>query len=248
MGAWHGGARSNVRRACTPRVPRGTQGDPGVEELFVLRLPPALAAKAHAALSERGGQERVLPNSELRLAANGGEGASHGSLVWEGDEYAATLQDLPCVVEAWKTYNDADLVKSGDVGQVIVVQESGADPPKDGECRHGVTNATTNIRRRRFRKALGGGADATHAQRTAHRRTIRAVQNDVQDILQGGLPSSVKVEILEEEVPIEEEEGADAVADADGKAALAEADAPLAAVAGGGAGGSGGGAGPSGTQ
>lgn len=235
-------------RAAHLHIRGGTKGDPGVEQLFVLRLPPALAAKAHAALSERGGRERVLPNSELRLNADGGDGASHGALVWEGDEYAATLQDLPCVVEAWKTYNDADLVKSGDVGQIIVVQESGADAPKDGECRHGVTAAAANIRRRRFRKALGGGADATHAQRASHRRAIRTVQNDVHDILQGGLPSSVRVEILEEEVPLDDEEGADAAADADGKAALAEGDAPQGVATGGGVGGSAGGAGPSGTQ
>ena len=35
-----------------------------------------------------------------------------------GDEYAAAARDLPTIVETYKTYDDVNMVKCTDVGQV----------------------------------------------------------------------------------------------------------------------------------
>jgi hypothetical protein len=123
----------------------------------------------------------------------------------QGERFFALVQDLPCVVEAWKTYNDADLVKSGDIGQVIIVQEDGQAALEGMECRHGVTKASVNIRRRRFRRPLGGGTDLSHIERTKNASEVAAVQRDLLSILTGGIAGSVRVEILEEEVEVGED-------------------------------------------
>ena len=39
-------------------------------------------------------------------------------MTFEGHEYAFALLDLPTILETYKTYNDSDLVKSNDIGQV----------------------------------------------------------------------------------------------------------------------------------
>ncbi|KAK1554914.1 hypothetical protein Q3G72_018997 [Acer saccharum] len=38
--------------------------------------------------------------------------------------------DLPCVVESFKTYDDSALVKTGDIGQLIMVREAGDSAPE----------------------------------------------------------------------------------------------------------------------
>ena len=49
--------------------------------------------------------------------------ARSGSLVIEGESCPAKRQDLPTIAETFKTYDDCNLVKSGDIGQVIVCRE-----------------------------------------------------------------------------------------------------------------------------
>ena len=41
-----------------------------------------------------------------------------GRFVVGGDEYAAAMRDLPTIVETYKTYDDVNMVKCADVGQV----------------------------------------------------------------------------------------------------------------------------------
>lgn len=39
-----------------------------------------------------------------------------------GDKhFPASLVDLPCVVESYKTYDDQTLIKTADVGQVTII-------------------------------------------------------------------------------------------------------------------------------
>ena len=42
-----------------------------------------------------------------------------GTFVIGNDRFPASLLDLPCVVESYKTYDDSALVKTADVGQVL---------------------------------------------------------------------------------------------------------------------------------
>lgn len=44
--------------------------------------------------------------------------ARTGSLIIEGASYPAKRLDLPSIVETFKTYDECNLVKSGDIGQV----------------------------------------------------------------------------------------------------------------------------------
>ncbi|CAI7812704.1 unnamed protein product [Closterium sp. NIES-54] len=70
------------------------------------------------------------------------------------ESFSASLLDLPAVVESWKTYDDNSLVKTADVGQMIVVREpSEAERPIEGpESRNGLTPPMRDVRRRRFRR------------------------------------------------------------------------------------------------
>lgn len=62
----------------------------------------------------------------LRAAASGGTDpeARAGELTVDGQAYPVKRQDLPTVVECFKTYDHVNLVKCGDVGQVAC-QSSG---------------------------------------------------------------------------------------------------------------------------
>ncbi len=43
-----------------------------------------------------------------------------------GDEFAVALRDLPTVVETYKTYDDVNMVKCTDIGQVSTASGSRA--------------------------------------------------------------------------------------------------------------------------
>lgn len=47
-----------------------------------------------------------------------------------GQHYGASLRDLPTSVESYKTYDGLNLVKSADVGQILVVSETDEPPYK----------------------------------------------------------------------------------------------------------------------
>ncbi|GAV81922.1 LOW QUALITY PROTEIN: TAFII55_N domain-containing protein, partial [Cephalotus follicularis] len=61
-----------------------------------------------------------------------------GALVIGNDRFPASLLDLPAIVESFKTYDDSALVKTTNIGQMIMVGES--DIVADVmEYRHGLT-------------------------------------------------------------------------------------------------------------
>ncbi|GAV88038.1 LOW QUALITY PROTEIN: TAFII55_N domain-containing protein, partial [Cephalotus follicularis] len=61
-----------------------------------------------------------------------------GALVIGNDCFPASLLDLLAVVESFKTYDDSALLKTADIGQMIMVGES--DIVADVmEYRHGLT-------------------------------------------------------------------------------------------------------------
>lgn len=77
-----------------------------------------------------------------------------GRLVFEGNEYALTVLNLPSVSEIYKTYDDINLVKSGDIGQVLVVGEIAQNEATTGEITDGITPPMRNARDRIFRKPI----------------------------------------------------------------------------------------------
>ncbi|RZB57784.1 Transcription initiation factor TFIID subunit 7 [Glycine soja] len=69
------------------------------------------------------------------------------------EHFPASLLDLPCVVESYnKTYDDNSLTKTADIGQMIMVRESGDAAPDVIEYRHGLTPPMRDARKRRFRR------------------------------------------------------------------------------------------------
>ncbi|KAK3043296.1 hypothetical protein RJ639_002539 [Escallonia herrerae] len=95
-----------------------------MEEQFILRVPPSLA-----------GRIEDLLNSENSSSS---------------EDKSLDLS----VVESYKTYDDSVLIKTADVGQMIMVRENEGDsvPPGVVEYRHGLTHPTRDARRGRFRR------------------------------------------------------------------------------------------------
>eukprot|EP00301_Raphidiophrys_heterophryoidea_P011094 c165_g1_i2.p1 GENE.c165_g1_i2~~c165_g1_i2.p1 ORF type:complete len:168 (-),score=23.44 c165_g1_i2:16-519(-) len=69
-------------------------------------------------------------------------GEKTGKFVLGDQTLDATLLDLPCITEAHKIIGKSTVVKSGDIGQIIVVH-SPSHPPQshDGEVDQGLTPA-----------------------------------------------------------------------------------------------------------
>lgn len=103
-----------------------------VDELFLLRLPPLLAERLRRTLAEESGAG--LTDLELTFT-----GERDGTLRVGGETFPARLLDLPTKVESWKTLDDVNLVKSTDIGQVIVVGAPGTALPQGTVCLNGVT-------------------------------------------------------------------------------------------------------------
>ena len=57
--------------------------------------------------------------SEYAWVAEDGEGRK-GIFTFDDIVLPASLKDLPTIVESYKTYDDINLVKTGDIGQVII--------------------------------------------------------------------------------------------------------------------------------
>eukprot|EP00899_Mesostigma_viride_P008688 jgi/Mesvir1/17820/Mv12915-RA.1 len=121
------------------------------------------AQRLHDALQQKGtpGEEGLV--LELNLEDNGRE----GTFTVGGQALPAVLLDLPCVVESFKTRDENHLVKSADIGQMIMVAESMADiqavTEAEHRCRHGITPPMRDVRRRRFAKhrEFDGDGDGT---------------------------------------------------------------------------------------
>ena len=70
-----------------------------------------------------------------------------------------TVLAMPTVVETYKTYDDTNLVKSADVGQMLVVGGASDLATPSGEAADGVTPPMRNVHSRLFRKQLDVSAD-----------------------------------------------------------------------------------------
>lgn len=82
------------------------------------------------------------------------------------------MLNLPTVAECYKTYDDVNLVKTGDIGQVLVVGPLLPEEARGGEARDGITPPMRNARERVFRKPL----DVAPA-------TVGIVESQILDIL-----------------------------------------------------------------
>ncbi|KAM0045088.1 putative TAFII55 protein region [Helianthus debilis subsp. tardiflorus] len=110
-----------------------------------------------------------------------------GTFVIGNDCFPASLLDLPTIVESYKTYDDNVLIKTADVGQMIVVGEE-VDPPLDvAECRHGLTPPMRDARRRRFRR-----------EPDLNPELVQRVEKDLLNIMNGGTAENFDVDMTEQ--------------------------------------------------
>ncbi|EEF31114.1 transcription factor, putative [Ricinus communis] len=97
-----------------------------------------------------------------------------GTFVIGNEHFPASLSDLPCVVESYKTYDDSALVKTADIGQMIMVRETGDTAPDVVEYRHGLTPPMRDARKRRFRR-----------EPDLNPELVRRVERDLLNIMAG---------------------------------------------------------------
>ncbi|KAE9607945.1 putative TAFII55 protein region [Lupinus albus] len=130
-----------------------------MEEQFILRVPPSVAERIEHLLnnSNNNNNNSDAPSSSSEennksLDLSFSEDGRSGSFVIGNERFPASLLDLPCVVESFKTYDDSSLIKTADIAQMIMVRESGDPAPDVIEYRHGLTPPMRDARKRRFRR------------------------------------------------------------------------------------------------
>lgn len=158
--------------------------DPAIESQFILRMMPgedcdylkkAIDEKRIGLPLSEGGAEVIM-----RFLDREGRRALVGIC---GRSYAATLVDLPCVVEGMKSWDKRGWWKSADICQMLLVighvsdEEDAKTMPlpreidqKTYQYPHGLTPPMRYVRKRRFRKRVSY-------------RTIEAVEEEVERLL-----------------------------------------------------------------
>ncbi|KAI9825293.1 MAG: hypothetical protein M1832_001327 [Thelocarpon impressellum] len=160
------------------------ENDPHIEEEFVLRMTPgddcdylrkAIDEKRLGLPKREGGADVSLKflNRDGRRAL----------VTVRQRQYAATMVDLPCVVEGMKSWDRRGWWKSADICQMLLVLGPVASEeqartmalppqvdPKTYQYPHGLTPPMHNVRRNRFRKRVSN-------------RTIEAVEDEVERLL-----------------------------------------------------------------
>ncbi|XP_073266914.1 transcription initiation factor TFIID subunit 7 isoform X2 [Populus alba] len=155
----------------------------GMEEQFILRVPPSIAEKLDRLLSETASssEEQSLDLSFL-------EDGRSGTFVIGDEHFPASLLDLPCAVESYKTYDDCALVKTSDIGQMLMVREAGDTAPDVVEYRHGLTPPMRDARKRRFRR-----------EPDLNPELVQRVEKDLLNIMAGGTVENADAEANEQE-------------------------------------------------
>ena len=108
-----------------------------MEDHFILRAPPALAARLRRVLAEDASSSADAASLQLEFSEDGRTGQLHIGT----DVFPAKLLDLPTKVESWKSLDDVNLVKSADIGQIIVGSPPGGALPSEDVSVNGVTVA-----------------------------------------------------------------------------------------------------------
>ncbi|KAJ6430746.1 hypothetical protein OIU84_018289 [Salix udensis] len=141
-----------------------------MEEQFILRVTPSIAEKLDRLLSET-----ASSSEEQSLDLSFSEDGRSGTFIIGNEHFPASLLDLPCVVESYKTYDDCALVKTADIGQMIMVREAGDTAPDVVEYRHGLTPPMRDARKRRFRR-----------EPYLNPELVQRVEKDLLNIMAGG--------------------------------------------------------------
>ena len=148
------------------------ESDPAIEEDFILRMLPGEHCDY---IREAIAEQRFGPKSQggadirLRFLKTDGRRAVLSIL---GTLYAATLVDLPCIIEGMKSWDRKAWHKSVDISQMLLIlgpiktEEEANNYPlpkrdideKTMQYAHGLTPPMRWVRKRRFRKRVNRAA------------------------------------------------------------------------------------------
>lgn len=148
-----------------------------------MRVPPSVAERIDHLLGEN-----TSSAEDKSLDLSFSEDGRTGTFVIGNDQFPASLLDLPCILESYKTYDDNVLIKTADIGQMIMVREEGDLAPDTVEYRHGLTPPMRDARRRRFRR-----------EPDLNPEVVRRVEKDLLNIMAGGTAENADVEVAEQE-------------------------------------------------
>ncbi|XP_047322095.1 transcription initiation factor TFIID subunit 7 [Impatiens glandulifera] len=154
-----------------------------MDEQFILRVPPSIAERIDRILSEN-----ASSSEDKSLDLSFSDDGKSGTFVLGNESFPASLLDLPCVLESYKTYDDSVLIKTADIGQMIMVREESEPAPEDVEFRHGLTPPTRDARRRRFRR-----------EPDLNPELVQRVEKDLLNILAGGTAENADTEAAGQE-------------------------------------------------
>ena len=157
--------------------------DPALEEQFILRMQPGEDCEyIRTAIEEKKWGPRSQGGADISFKPLTRDGR-RATVTIRGTIYAASLVDLPCIIEGMKSWDRRGWFKSADVCQMLLVLGKAQNEaealeyplpqevdPSTWQYAHGLTPPMRYARKRRFRK------------RISH-RTIEAVELEVARLL-----------------------------------------------------------------
>ena len=175
--------------------------DPTIVEAFILRMPPGPDCDYLRDAVQHGtiGVARSQGGADIQMKFFDRSGR-RGLITIRGQRWAATLVDLPCIVEGMKSWDKKGWVKSADICQIFLVlgkvqtddQAKDFPLPRDvnpqtWQYAHGLTPPMRWVRKRRFARTNRTSVNA-----------IEAVERKVNQLLaEDDLAVHTKFELLD---------------------------------------------------
>ena len=118
------------------------------ESQYVLRLPQPLVEPMRLALSSQ--KRRDAAGDEKKSSSFKVHFKDERNAVFsiDGNDYPASLMDLPCLVETHKTADKRTFYKSGDLHQMLVVRMPDDPAPTSFQMQNGLTRASKHAAKR----------------------------------------------------------------------------------------------------
>ena len=162
---------------------------PLTEEHFLLQVPNHIAARLSALLQQG---ENAPADVQVTFSEAVEDTPQGATMRVDGVELPARLCKLPTIVESHKSFDGGSTYyKTGQVGQMLVVESDEAALPTEVELPNGLAPPTANIRKRKWRK-----------RPPRDEKALEQVQLELEALVRGGPPPPLKELIMEE---VEEE-------------------------------------------
>lgn len=148
------------------------ESDPAIEEDFVLRMLPGENCEyLRQAVAEQRFGPKAQGGADISLRFHRSDGR-RATVTVNGQKYAASMVDLPCIVEGMKSWNKREWYKSVDISQMLLVlgpinsEDEALDYPlpkrvldeKTMQYAHGLTPPMHWVRKNRFRPRINRAA------------------------------------------------------------------------------------------